>query len=249
MGFFDLANRATLLDLVRSQSMAGLEIKDTSPHDELLRVANGLGVRVLDLRSMSRTEHYPPRDHCIQDGHDFGKWGWFRDDDKKKNLPVRAKPRGVIPWEKLTGILLHTTDVDMTGPRFLGTPVQTGIDRDGNIILCHPVNAKLWHAHKANSFTCGIEVSGKKGAITEKQIEPLRALIRYIHDERQDHHQDHHKGDMVMMAHRQSHKSRTNDPGRAIWQAGAEWAREEFGMRIGPVVGSGKPIPPEWRAA
>jgi len=213
------------------------------PLDELRMAAANIGVRVLDLREHDRTVDYRPKDRCEQDGHDFGAWGYFRGDEPKKNVPKRAKSRGVIPWEKLTGIMLHITAVKMAAPRFLGTPVQTGISDSGDIVLCHPINAKLWHGHAANSFTCGIEVSSKSGEISGVQGEALRALIRYIHDERQENH----RGQMVIMGHRQSHRSRVNDPGPDVWHAGAEWAINELGIKVGPVVGSGKDIPAEWR--
>lgn len=246
---FDSCARATATDVVGSAfDVAPALVPDDTPHDLLLDAAKECGVKVLDLRTMDRRKHYPPREACVQNGHDFGNWGWYRDGDDikdKKNDPLRAKPRGTIPWPSLTGVLLHTTDVDMSAPRFLGTPVQTGIAKDGTIVLCHPINAKLWHAHAANKFTCGVEVSGNKGAILPVQVEPLRALIRYIHAERQRHH----AGDMVIMGHCQSHKSRKNDPGRDIWQAGGEWAIREMGLKLGPVVGSGRAVPAAWRAA
>jgi hypothetical protein len=52
-------------------------------------------------------------------------------------------------------------------------------------------------------------------------------------------------------AHRQGHSSRTTDPGSKIWQAveAAERAHRELGLvdRRDMKLGSGKPIPREWR--
>jgi hypothetical protein len=126
----------------------------------------------------------------------------------------------------------------MSPPRFLGCPVQTAIADDGTIVLCHEINALLWHAHKANRFACGVEVSGKSD-IHIRQIEPLRLLIRYIHDERMSHCPT----TMAIMAHAQSHRSRTRDCGAAVWMAGGVWAMDVLGMPLGPVVGSGTTPP------
>ena len=250
--------RATFLDMVTPRLEPAPPVDFIPEHVIDRRAANGpqlpidvlrAGSLVADMRTMPRKKHYDPRERFVQNGVDFGKFGWFRDNDPRRNMPIRSTPRGTIPWPRLTGILLHITAVDMHAARFLGVPAQLGVAReiDGNAaaVLMHAINTKCWHAHAANRFTLGIEVSSADGTITDAQIETLRALIRYAYTERQRNH----AGRMVIMAHRQSHKSRGRDPGAIVWQQGAVWAMREFGLELGPVVGSGRSIPAIWWGA
>ncbi len=213
------------------------------PSEKLRDRARELGVRLLDLRGFSRVAHYGPREHCHQRGHDFGQWGWFAGNKPGSNRPKRGRARGVRDWAKCSAIMLHTTGVPMTAPRFLGVPAHAGIAKDGTIVLMHPTNAYLWHGHTANSFSIGVEISGRS-SIEAHQIEPARALVQYLHEDRQQHHE----APMAIMAHRQSHRSRPNDPGKQVWGEVGEWGMSELGLKLGPTVGSGKDIPQEWRS-
>lgn len=187
-------------------------------------------VRVVDLRGMDRMIHYDPED-----------WGWFRGGTRKKNVPRRGRARGTLPWEKRTAIMLHTCAVDMRSPRFLGCPCHDGISQDGAIVLCHPHNALVYHGHSANRFSIGVEISGKR-TITDKQIKSARILLRFITEERQEHHE----GQMAIVAHRMSHRSRVNDPDAQIWRELGVWAIDVLGLKLGPTVGSGRTIPIDW---
>lgn len=187
-------------------------------------------VRIVDLRGHDRLIHYNRDD-----------WGWFRGGTSKRNIPKRGRARGVLPWKNRTAIMLHTCAVDMRAPRFLGCPCHDGISQDGAIVLCHPHNAYLHHGHSANRFSIGVEISGTR-TITDKQIKAARILLSYIVDERQEHHE----GQMAICGHRQSHRSRVNDPDAQIWRELGVWAIDVLGLKLGPVVGSGRPIPEAW---
>ena len=230
---------ATLLDRLLPRILEA-KITDADLVADLISDARAVGGRVLDLRGLDRTKHYPMRERCIVGGEDFGAWGWFNDKIKRRNIPKRGKARGVIPWRKLSAQLLHTTDCDMQPARLIGCPVQAGVALD-TIVLCHPVNARMWHAHAANGFATGIEVVGRNGAVTDLQIELLGILMRY-NDAIMSMH---HARNRVLMAHRQSHWSRGGDPGPAIWRAGWQVA-QDLSYTVGPVVGSGKSIPRGW---
>jgi N-acetyl-anhydromuramyl-L-alanine amidase AmpD len=131
------------------------------------------------------------------------------------------------------------------GPRrFLGCPCHAAIADDATIVLCHPCDAYVWHGHAANRFAVGVEISSADGLITDLQAAAAQALIRYIVDDLREHRGP--AAPIVAMAHRQSHKSRVNDPGPYIWQDVAEPMMDELALPLGPVVGSGAAIPDRW---
>lgn len=232
----DWIERGTWRDLARI-----VRPTDPAPTDEpivagpMLRLedaARKLGVDILDLRGMDRLKHYP-----------FPKWGYFRDDDPKRNIPQRGRARGVLPWKKRTAIMLHKTDVEEMGPhRFLGTPCHDAVANDATIVLCHPSNAYVMGGHAANRFAIHVELADRDGELKPLQVEASHALIRFIVEDRQQHH----RGRMAIMAHRQSHSSRTRDPGARIFRQVAVPMMSELDLVLGPVVGSGKPLTQEW---
>jgi len=182
---------------------------------------------------MSRTVHYDPK-----------KWGWFRDDSPKRNIPKRGRARGRLPWEKRTALMLHQTACRMGPHRFLGTPCHCGVADDGTIVLCHPSDAYVWHGDTANRFAVGLEISTPDGQITDLQAAAARLLARYcIEDIRE------HRGpiaSIVVMGHCQSQGRKPNDPGPYIWQRVAIPVMDRFSLDVGPVVGNGIRIPARW---
>jgi hypothetical protein len=220
-----------LLRLLRPTDDAPQSEAVSTPFDRLCVEASALGIGLLDLRGLSRLEHYDP-----------GQWGWFRDDNPKKNIPKRARARGVLPWSKRTAVMLHRTGVNMGPGRFLGCPCHDAIADDGTIVLCHPHDAYLWHGHAANRFSVGVEVSSEDGTITERQAVAGRLLLQYVVEDLDAHRSK----TPVMMAHRMSHWSRPDDPGAYIWQELAVPTMRKNRMKLGPVVGSGKAIPKRW---
>jgi hypothetical protein len=189
--------------------------------------AHAIGVDVLDLRGEPRTRHVEPR-----------IWGWFRDDDPRRNIPSRGRARGTLPWRKRTALMLHRTGVEMGSRRFLGCPCHAAIAHDGTIVLCHPLDAYVWHGHAANRFSVGVEISSQDGAITDEQTAASLLLCRTIVAEMTRHNRL-----PAIMAHRQSHRFRVNDPGHEIWERVAHPLIADYGLEIGPVVGSGRPLP------
>ena len=269
MGIFDFgtdlhASNWTLRDAWRwflDANPAPIQEPDDpeTPEQVLRREAAELGVDVLDFRGRDRRQPHGFRDRCVvrdgkvisvgrreelQDGDkDFGIWGWFGGGENK---PTRGRARGTLPVLKSTTTVLHTMDVVAKAPRCIGMPVQNCIADDGTIVLCHSIFAYMYSAHAANSFSDSIEISGKAGAIEEHQVEPARALLRYvIASKRRNLAELGHEGrNLYIMPHAFSHRSRVNDPQAKIWKLIGEWGIEELGLKLGPVVGSGKQ--PDW---
>jgi hypothetical protein len=174
-----------------------------------------------DLVLWDRTRSYPARVH-----------GWPANKS-------RGQSRGVLPWEKVTTIVLHTSDVDGMHPdRWLGVPCHVAVADDASVVLCHELNTYLWAAHTANSFSCSLEIAGRR-TITAEQTAAGRIALRYMVGELLERR----PGPVYIMPHRFSHASRLNDPGPEIWRALGEWAIAELGLLLGPVVGSGRGLP------
>jgi len=53
-------------------------------------------------------------------------------------------------------------------------------------------------------------------------------------------------GIVAIGTHRNSHKSRTGDPGSRIYEHVVQWAIREYGLQPGPIVGSGVASPTAW---
>ena len=170
----------------------------------------------------------------------------------------RAQSRGVLEWRNVSTIVLHTAGIAeprhtdptsdtivMRPDRWLGVPCHNAVAADDTIVLCHELNAYLWAAHAANRYSCSMEIAGN-GTITEKQIVAARALLTYNVDElrtRRPRGADGQVLPVYIAPHRFSHRSRSRDCGAAIWEAVGEWGIRELGLLLGPVVGSGKPLP------
>ena len=129
----------------------------------------------------------------------------------------------------------------MTTNRGLGIPCHLYIPRDKAIVLCHQLTRLVAHGHRGNSYCVGCEISGVSDWDIETQVPRVRQVLRYFQDCRNTYVED--GTPCYVCAHRQSHKSRPNDPGSKIWRDCGEWAIEELGFKLGPVVGSGIPIP------
>lgn len=79
-----------------------------------------------------------------------------------------------------------------------------------------------------------------RDTLTVAQVESGRLLLRELV----------RQGVRFVYAHRQSFIERGNDPGPEIWASVGQWAIDTLGMFDGGpgyVVGSGQPIPDEWR--
>jgi hypothetical protein len=164
--------------------------------------------------------------------YDPKRYGW------PKNMK-RGQARGMLAWEKVTTIVLHTSGVNGMHPdRWLGVPTHVAVANDATIVLCHELNAYLWAAHAANHYSCSLEIAGDK-TITEAQIVSGRAALRYMVDELRERR----SGIVYVAPHRFSHRSRAQDCGPEIWEALGDWAMNELDCELGPVVGSGRALP------
>lgn len=171
------------------------------------------------------------------------QWDRVREYDPKiygwpKNKK-RGQARGVLPWEKVTTIILHTSGVNGMHPdRWLGVPTHVAVANDATVVLCHELNTYLWAAHAANRYSCSLEIAGNK-TISEAQVKSGRAALRYMVAELRSRR----PGPVHIAPHRFSHRSRAQDCGAEIWEALGEWAMRELSCELGPVVGSGRGLP------
>ncbi len=175
----------------------------------------------------------------------------------------KEKRKGTRDWEDITGITLHQVGVSGMNPKaWRKVTAHLGVHTDGTVYLIHPLPAYLWHGHKLNRDTVGIEVAGnfvgdlskpesywKAGggpdSLNSAQITGLRRAIAYIVNEVKRH------GGKIenVFAHRQASSGRTVDPGAEIWQAGGIWAQKKYGLTEGGCDyyrGTGKTIPGWW---
>jgi hypothetical protein len=172
-------------------------------------------------------------------------------------------------WSEVTGICLHQTACVLgeRPERWFSVPVQVGVTRAGKALLLNPLESILWHGNGFNGSTVGIEIDGhyagvegdlrtywrpasepnrKPLEVSAPQLTATRDAIRWICAEVARH------GGCVrrIYAHRQSSDSRRSDPGSALWQGVAVWARETLGLELplSETRGSGRAIPRAWDA-
>ncbi|NEP86158.1 MAG: hypothetical protein F6K18_04620 [Okeania sp. SIO2C2] len=130
------------------------------------------------------------------------------------------------------------------------------ITPDGQIAQLHPISAYLYASNGFNKHSVAVEFAGNlpsvKGRcwktenfgchrLTSAQIEAGRYLVRTLINK---------IGLTHILAHRQSSRSRSNDPGPDIWYYIGQWAVNNLGLKDGGSgfkIGNGKPIPDSWR--
>ena len=140
--------------------------------------------------------------------------------------------------------------------RFLSLGAHFAILPDGRILQLHPVSALVWASNGFNNRSVAVEFAGNfpntrgrwwKGETyganrpTAEQFASGRALIRHLIRT---------IGLTHVVAHRQSSGTRENDPGPDIWYQVGQWAVDNLGLKDGGPgfkVGTGNPIPAEWR--
>lgn len=141
--------------------------------------------------------------------------------------------------------------------RYLQVTSHFVILPDGTVAQLHPMSAQLLASHDFNHRSVAIEFAGNlrstrgqwwrpetygRDTLTAAQVESGRKLLRELGKH----------GVRFVYAHRQSFIERGNDPGPEIWASVGQWAVDTLGMSDGGpgfVVGSGQPIPDEWRTA
>jgi hypothetical protein len=234
---------ATLFDRTPHQGTLAVQddlvLDGTGPFDALVTAANAAGILVHDYRQIPRTG--------------------------------RGRAHGTRPIEQVTAILDHQTACELNRPeRFLGVPAHAGITGWGNIVLLHPVRAYMYHANGANKFTYGIEHSARAAGIegdarsfwrSRREKAAGRTYADLVHeiDDRQaiaslllrayvvDEVARQGGRIVASMFHRNSHSSRTSDPGSRIALTVSRPFAVERGLEYGsPVVGSGSRTPGAW---
>jgi hypothetical protein len=185
------------------------------------------------------------------DYRDLKQWPRKKTYTKDYGYPLdksRAEPpKGGIrrAWSTIDSFMLHTTAVSgMTAKRGVGIPCHLYLPKEDAVVLCHELELLIYHGHAGNKFSVGLEIAGASAWDSPSQIERAKALLRYFQAQRRLMVGNDAK--CYVMAHRQSHESRVNDPGKQIWQDVGEWAIDELGFELGRVVGSGRDLN-EWR--
>jgi len=166
------------------------------------------------------------------------------------------------------GIVLHqmafNRDDDFTN--YLKTGAHYIILRDGKIGQLYDHNINLNASNGFNSSTLAVEFAGnfpnaqgkwwhpsgtslakkkkREHKPTKEQIRAGRFLLRKLINDNSMPNFKH------VFAHRQSSRTRSNDPGPDIWCSVAEWAIKYLGYTDanGVTKGSGKSIPADWRS-
>jgi hypothetical protein len=158
----------------------------------------------------------------------------------------RGQSRGVLDWAKVSTIVIHTAGTNGLHPdRWLGVPCHAAVASDATAVLCHELNTYLFAAHAANRYSCSLEIAGNR-TITDAQIVVARALLRYmaaVLRSRRPLLADGSPMPLHIAPHKFSHRSRVKDCDTRIWHEVGEWGMDELGLLLGPVVGSGTPLP------
>ncbi len=143
--------------------------------------------------------------------------------------------------------------------------VHYAILEDGRILQLQPIEALMYASNGFNARSVAVEFAGNfpniRGKcwqpkcdklpcpnhgchqLTQAQIDSGRYLVEHLLRE---------SGMKLthILAHRQSSGTRENDPGPDIWYHVGQWAIDKYGLKDGGPgfkVGSGRPIPDEWR--
>ncbi len=135
--------------------------------------------------------------------------------------------------------------------RAMRIPAPLFTARDGTAIATAPLSWLLYHANALNTRSIGMENEGKYdgdenlGQVPEVQVEAIHFLTSWaVYIAREEYGYDIRFG----FAHRQSHPTKTGDPGPELWLEGVVPA----GLTLLPdeVFGVGEkrghPIPPSW---
>ena len=185
-----------------------------------------------------------------------------------RDLAELERTPAIRPIEGITTIVLHQMSCKN---------LKRGIDRwkhiechwvveleDEKAYLMHDLDKRLWHAHRFNGRSVGIEVEGYYLGVEDNprtfwrpKEEPGRmpmtltagmraAIVAAIGA----------TVDMVAAAggkieyigaHRQSYGNKRSDPGEAIWQV-ALLCQKALGLKEAPTLLRGRPIPESWDA-
>ncbi len=174
--------------------------------------------------------------------------------NKKK---AREKPR---PKSDVYALVLHQMGCCRSRKEggYDGIATHYAILADGRILHLQPIETYMHASNKFNSGSVAVEFAGnfpgtrgkcwkpeKHGChqLTQAQLDSGRYLVEHLLREpgmKLTH----------ILAHRQSSGLRPIDPGPDIWYHVGQWAIDKYGLKDGGPgfkIGSGRPIPDEWR--
>lgn len=182
----------------------------------------------------------------------------------------RSKDMGARPWSEVRGWCLHQTACWLSASSQTDRCDDIGahwvVYPDGTKFLLHDATRKIVHGNGFNNQTIGIEIDGlfagvegrrdtvwdnpetrrveQAGSVTPAQVLAVMDIVRHDHALITAHG----GRATAMVAHRQSSKSRRNDPGSKVWKEIALPLMAELGLSDGGQgfeIG-GYPIPREW---
>ncbi len=221
------ADATTNATLDPDESHLGLTEPDT-PYDVLVRETGGIARDFRDLALWDRLQRYDPK-----------IYGYPADKSRAQSLGVRD-------WTAIDTVIVHTAAADLHEDRGLGVPSHALVARNGRLVLQHYLNAYLPAAHRANSYSVSLEISGHR-SIAAHQIPSGRAWVRFaVAELRRKHAAAGVELPIKIGPHAISHSSRINDCDSQIHRAIVEPSIDELGLQLAEVVGSGRPIPRQW---
>lgn len=171
---------------------------------------------------------------------------------------TKSHRKGKRDTAKINALVLHQTAFSRGNDttKYDNIPVHFVIPPDGKIVQLHPIAEYLWSSNGLNPRSVAVEFVGNfrsvRGffykpqqfgchALTPDQIRAGRDLIKHLAAQINLKH---------VLTHSQASKDRTNDPGPEIWYYVGQWAVDNLGLGDGGpkfFVGTGQPIPDEWR--
>lgn len=173
-----------------------------------------------------------------------------------KMAPKARIVRGKVATRAPTGITLHQTwcwfgakDDDARHRRALGVHAHWTCFRDGAAVLAYPCEWIVYHGNGFNSTDVGIECEGMYLADGTMQTPPEGFDVGRVIAAAREAIQEtirRHPTVQYIHAHRQSSKSRANDPGPVLWHEVAVWSVAHLGLIAQPslAIGDGQAV--EW---
>ena len=162
----------------------------------------------------------------------------------------RGSPYGTRSWEKCTCLMVHWTGTGAMAPgRGLGLPCHLYVTvwkGRRYIVLLHQFERKCGHGHSpANTFCAGLEVigNGENRPGPELVELALRASVYWLESRERAVGVD---ADSYVCGHIMGHKSRGADPNLELTRGVIEPMIDDHHCKLGPVVGSGRPIRDSW---
>ena len=175
------------------------------------------------------------------------KWDGMRtrNPDRIERIVVHqtATPFGVDRWQLKTAGgdwgLAHRR-------RFMETPYHYVLTLQGELLLVHPIHRWTYHAGPANRASIGVAFEGRFPAFERKRTKKHTTVTLGVLAAWRAHWTrilERHSG-LDVVTHRQVTRRRGADPGEWIMRNVIQGQRVDLSWTIG----SGKPIPKEWRA-